>query len=88
MTIEMKPKLPKLHINKFSSGVTKIRSFWEGFDSAVNKNSTLSAIDKFNYLKALLEDQLPEPFKSWHYQKVIMQQHWNCYNNVLGGPNR
>ena len=54
-TIGMKPKLPKLHINKFSGDVTKFRSFWESFDSAMNKNPTLSAIDKFNYLKALLE---------------------------------
>ena len=53
----MKPKLPKLHINKFSGDVTRFRSFWESFDSAVNKNPTLSAIDKFNYLKALLEGQ-------------------------------
>ena len=54
---EMKPKLPKLHINKFSGDVTRFRSFWESFDSAVYKNPTLLAIDKFNYLKALLEGQ-------------------------------
>ena len=51
----MKPRLPKPHINKFSGDVTRFQSFWESFDSAVNKNSNLSAIDKFNYLKALLE---------------------------------
>ena len=54
-TVGTKPKLPKLHINKFYGDVIKFRSFWESFDSAVNKNSTLSAIDKFIYLKALLE---------------------------------
>ena len=35
--------------------MSRFRSFWESFDSAVNKNPTLSAIDKFNYLKAILE---------------------------------
>ena len=55
MTIGMKAKLPKLYINKFSSNVTKFSGFWESFNSTVNKNPTPSAIDKFNYLKALLE---------------------------------
>ena len=29
-------------------------SFWESFESAVHKNSNLSGVDKFNYLKSLL----------------------------------
>ena len=31
------------------------RSFWDSFDSAINKNPSLSAVDKFNYLHTLLE---------------------------------
>ena len=46
------PKLPKLIIPKFSGEITKFRSFWDSFDSAIHKNSTLSAID---YLHAFLE---------------------------------
>ena len=30
-------------------------SFWEGFESSVHQNTVLSVIDKFNYLRALLE---------------------------------
>ena len=48
----VKPKLPKLHIAKFSGDV---RTFWDSFDSAVNQNPSLSAIDKFNYLQGLLD---------------------------------
>ena len=33
----------------------KFGTFWDSFDSAVNQNSSLSAIDKFNYLQGLLE---------------------------------
>ena len=51
----VKPKLPKLHIAKFSGDVTKYRTFWDSFDSAVNQNPSLSAIDKFNYLQGLLD---------------------------------
>ena len=51
----VKPKLPKLHIAKFAGDVTKFRTFWDSFDSAVNQNPSLSAIDKFNYLQGLLD---------------------------------
>ena len=42
---------------KFSGEITKFKSFWDSFDSAVNKNADLSSVDKFNYLHALLEGQ-------------------------------
>ena len=50
-----KPKLPKLHLPKFSGDITKFKSFWDSFDSAIHKNPDLSLIDKFNYLRALLD---------------------------------
>ena len=34
----------------------KFCSFWESFESTVDCNPSLSTIDKFNYLKALLEN--------------------------------
>lgn len=51
----MKPKLPKLHLPKFSGDITKFQTFWDSFESAVHLNPELSSIDKFNYLKALVE---------------------------------
>ena len=47
-----KPKLPKIEL---PSDVTKFRSFWESFESSVHQNAGLSAIDKFNYLRAPLD---------------------------------
>ena len=47
--------MPKLIIPKFNGEATKFRSFWDSFDSAIHKNNTLSAVDRFNYLHALLE---------------------------------
>ena len=35
--------------------MAKFRAFWDSFESAVDKNPSLSAVDKFNYLNALLE---------------------------------
>ena len=42
---------------KFNGEITKFKSFWVSFDSAVKKNADLSTVDKFNYLHALLEGQ-------------------------------
>ena len=52
----LKPKLPKIQLPKFSGNVTKFCSFWERFESTVDHNPSLSTIDKFNYLKALLKN--------------------------------
>ena len=50
-------KLPKLDFCKFSGNVLKWKEFYDAFDSAIHQNSTLSDVDKFNYLKAKLEDE-------------------------------
>ena len=49
------PKLPKLVLQKFNGEITKFRTFWDRFDSSVNKNPNISPIDKFNYFQGLLE---------------------------------
>ena len=48
-------KLPKLEIHPFDGNVTKWITFWDSFESAVDSNPRLSDIDKFNYLRSLLE---------------------------------
>ena len=48
-------KLPKLVLSKYKGEATKWHSFWDSFKSAVRENTTLSAIEKFNYLISLLE---------------------------------
>ena len=50
-----KPKLPKLNLPKFKGDVTSFTTFWEIFESAIDKNEGLSDIDKFHYLHSLLE---------------------------------
>ena len=48
-------KLPKLSLKKFNGDLTKWTTFWDTFESAVHNNSSLTTIDKFNYLHSLLE---------------------------------
>ena len=50
----------KLSLKKFNGDLTKWITFWDTFESAVHRNSTLSSIDKFNYLNSLLESTAAE----------------------------
>jgi len=51
----VKPKLPKIALPKFNGEIIKFKSFWDRHESAVHNNQSLSDVDKFSYLHALLE---------------------------------
>ena len=53
-TVHTHAKLPKLELKKFHGNPIEWYPFWESFESAVHKNSNLSGVDKFNFLKSLL----------------------------------
>jgi hypothetical protein len=59
-----KTRLPKLSLLKFNGEITKFRTFWDSFQSAVDNNPNLTPIDKFNYLYSLLEGPTDENYKS------------------------
>ncbi len=40
---------------RFSGNVTKWPEFWDLYESAVHNSPDLSDVDKFNYLRSLLE---------------------------------
>ncbi|GFY41574.1 integrase catalytic domain-containing protein [Trichonephila inaurata madagascariensis] len=46
--------LPKLSIKKFYGEMSQWLTFWNSFESAIHKNTSLDKISKFNYLKAFL----------------------------------
>ena len=48
-------KLPKLNISKFSGDFTQWKAFWDIFNTSVHKRTDLDQIEKFTYLKGLLE---------------------------------
>ena len=48
-------KLPKITLKKFYGDPISFTPFWDSFKSAVDDNPSLSDIDKFNYLRSLLE---------------------------------
>ena len=54
-TLGPKVKLPKLTLKRFTGDITAWSTFWETFESSIHQNTSLSNIDKFNYLSSLLE---------------------------------
>lgn len=48
-------RLPKLTLRPFDGDLTSWPTFWDSFESAVHTNDDLSAVDKFNYLRSLLQ---------------------------------
>ena len=50
-----KPRLPKITLPRFNGEVTKWNTFWDSFNSAIHTNTDIANIDKFNYLKSLIE---------------------------------
>ncbi len=48
-------RLPKLDLQKFSGDILKFSGFWDRFETAIDKNSDIPKIEKFNYLKYYLE---------------------------------
>ncbi|XP_046857875.1 uncharacterized protein LOC124451297 [Xenia sp. Carnegie-2017] len=50
-----RPKLPKLEHPKYGGKVSEWSSFWDLYDSAIHSNPNISKVNKFNYLKSLLE---------------------------------
>ena len=52
---QARARLPKLSLKSFSGKPTEWQSFWDSYNAAVHSNEHLSKVDKFNYLKSLLE---------------------------------
>jgi len=50
-------KLPKLELKKFYGNPVEWVPFWDSFNSAVHQNSSISNVNKLNYLKSLIQGQ-------------------------------
>lgn len=48
-------RITKLELKRFDGELTAWMPFWDSFESAIHNSADLSAVDKFNYLRSLLE---------------------------------
>ena len=49
-------RLPKMDIQKFSGQLSQWQEFWDTFNSCIHKNKSLTAVEKFTYLRNYLVD--------------------------------
>lgn len=71
-----KARLPKLTIRPFSGDLAGWTTFWDSYQTAIYDNHDLSAIDKFNYLRSLLQGSALESIarltlSSSNYEEAI-----------------
>ena len=69
-------KLPKISLPHFKGNPIYWTAFWDSYESAVHDNNALSDVDKFNYLRSLLERSAYEAIAgltllSANYQEAI-----------------
>ena len=57
-TSQVKIKLPKLELPKFRGDITQWQGFWDQFNTSIHENTSLSDIEKFNYLRTFLTDSV------------------------------
>lgn len=52
----VKTRLPKLEVTKFKGRIQEWQEFWDAFESSIDKNDGLSPVDKFSYLRSLVQE--------------------------------
>ena len=58
--VQEQVKLPKIELPKFNGDISKWQTFWDQFESAVHNQVNLSDVDKFSYLRSLLNASASE----------------------------
>lgn len=69
-------RLPKLTLPTFSGDPLEWLTFWDSFNAAVNTNTSLGGVEKFNYLRAQLRGEAERavagfPLTNDNYSKAI-----------------
>ena len=88
--IERRVKLPKLSLKSFNGDITTWTTFWDSYESAIHSNTSLSDIDKFNYLKSLLERSAHEAIAgltltsaNYHEAVAILKKRFGSRQQIL-----
>ena len=53
----MRAKLPKSELKKFNGRAYEWQEFWDSFRSSVRENEELAQVDKFTFLRHLMEER-------------------------------
>ena len=72
-------RLPKITLPRFNRDITRFYSFWQSFESSIDKNEGLSPVDKFNYLVNILEGEAFRVIQGLE----IMQENYENAKKIL-----
>ncbi|XP_053395734.1 uncharacterized protein LOC128555930 [Mercenaria mercenaria] len=69
-------RLPKLDLPIFTGNVIDWQAFWDSYESAIHANSSLTDVQKFNYLKSFLRGEALQTIAGFaltnvNYQKAV-----------------
>lgn len=90
-----KAKLPKLSLKSFDGDITKWATFWDCYRSAIHDNESLSDVDRFTYLKSLVErsakesiDGLTLTSANYHEATSILERRFGNRQQIISkhGP--
>ena len=83
-------RLPKLTLPTFSGDPLTWQTFWDSFHAAIHANTSLSGIQKFNYLKAQLQgdaaravDGLPLSEMNYTHSIALLQNRFGQPHNLV-----
>ena len=79
-------KLPKINLHKFNGDPCSWVPFFDSFQAAVDKNPNLATINKFNYLRGLLEGPALATIAGIILSDVNYQQALDLLNNRFANP--
>ena len=81
-------RLPKLSLLTFSGNPLDCQSFWDSFEAAVHSNSSFNGIQRFNYLKAQLQEDAQQAITGFPLANSNYKQAVNFLKERYGQPHR
>ena len=73
-------------LKDFSGEASKWSEFWDSFESAIHNNTTISAVDKFNYLCGLLNGPAASTIAGFSLSAVNYEAAINLLKERFANP--
>ena len=80
---DVRVELPELRISVFQGDITSWQGFWYQFEAAVHSNTSISDIDKFQYLKSFYPNLFKPVSIGYHFLRLIIMKRLNYLNKDM-----
>ena len=77
-------KLPRIELPKFSGDVLKFQNFWDQFEAAVHDNADLPNVQKFTYLRSVLNGNALQTIEGFEVTGANYQPAVECLKHRYG----